>query len=123
MAKENRAVPYAKGKALADEYGVQFFETSAKENINVEEVRVCRAVLRTCVAHMLARASWACPTRAHALTCGGTRPLAQVFTAIAKDVMKRLQEEQAQQEQQVQQPMPMQLTNNLDKQKRKKTCC
>jgi Ras-related protein Rab-8A len=83
MAKVNRAVPYAKGKALADEYGVLFFETSAKENINVEEV----------------------------------------FTAIAKNVMRRLQEEQAQQEQQVQQPMPMQLTNNLDKQKKKKSCC
>lgn len=39
MADEKRAVPFARGKALADEYGVQFFETSAKENINVEEVR------------------------------------------------------------------------------------
>lgn len=39
MADEKRAVPYSKGKALADEYGVHFFETSAKENINVEEVR------------------------------------------------------------------------------------
>jgi Ras-related protein Rab-8A len=38
MADEKRAVPYSKGKALADEYGVHFFETSAKENINVEEV-------------------------------------------------------------------------------------
>eukprot|EP00200_Dunaliella_tertiolecta_P005975 CAMPEP_0202355150 /NCGR_PEP_ID=MMETSP1126-20121109/10166_1 /ASSEMBLY_ACC=CAM_ASM_000457 /TAXON_ID=3047 /ORGANISM="Dunaliella tertiolecta, Strain CCMP1320" /LENGTH=225 /DNA_ID=CAMNT_0048947721 /DNA_START=239 /DNA_END=917 /DNA_ORIENTATION=- len=81
MANEKRAVPYSKGKALADEYGVQFFETSAKENINVEEV----------------------------------------FTAIAKDVMKRLEQEQAQQEQQVQPPMPMQLTNTLDKEKKKKS--
>lgn len=47
----------------------------------------------------------------------------QVFTAIAKDVMNRLQQEQAQQEQQVQQPMPMQLTNTLDKDKRKKSGC
>ena len=31
-------VPYAVGKALADEYRIQFFETSAKENVNVEEV-------------------------------------------------------------------------------------
>jgi Ras-related protein Rab-8A len=38
MAEERRAVPYSKGKALADEYKIQFFETSAKENINVEEV-------------------------------------------------------------------------------------
>ncbi|KAF5840580.1 Rab8/RabE-family small GTPase [Dunaliella salina] len=83
MANEKRAVPYSKGKALADEYGVQFFETSAKENINVEEV----------------------------------------FTAIAKDVMKRLQQEQAQQEQQVQPPMPMQLSNPIDKEKKKKSGC
>jgi Ras-related protein Rab-8A len=38
MADEKRAVPYAKGKALADEYKIRFFETSAKDNINVEEV-------------------------------------------------------------------------------------
>lgn len=40
MADEKRAVPYAKGKALADEYKIRFFETSAKDNINVEEVGV-----------------------------------------------------------------------------------
>ncbi|CAN1217007.1 Ras-related protein RABE1c [Linum perenne] len=28
----------AKGQALADEYGIKFFETSAKTNLNVEEV-------------------------------------------------------------------------------------
>jgi hypothetical protein len=38
MAEERRAVPYSKGKALADEYKIQFFETSAKENVHVEEV-------------------------------------------------------------------------------------
>lgn len=38
MADEKRAVPYAKGQALADEYGIKFFETSAKDNLNVEEV-------------------------------------------------------------------------------------
>jgi hypothetical protein len=38
MADERRAVPYARAKALADEYGIAFFETSAKDNINVEEV-------------------------------------------------------------------------------------
>ncbi|KAF2619753.1 hypothetical protein F2Q68_00041470 [Brassica cretica] len=32
------AVPKAKGQALADEYGIKFFETSAKTNLNVEEV-------------------------------------------------------------------------------------
>lgn len=38
MAEEKRAVPYSKGQALADEYKIQFFETSAKDNLNVEEV-------------------------------------------------------------------------------------
>jgi len=33
-----RAIPYAVGKALADEYKIHFFETSAKDNHNVEEV-------------------------------------------------------------------------------------
>ncbi|WZY93213.1 hypothetical protein YC2023_065542 [Brassica napus] len=32
------AVPTSKGQALADEYGSKFFETSAKTNLNVEEV-------------------------------------------------------------------------------------
>nr|GMD21878.1 ras-related protein RABE1c-like [Ipomoea batatas] len=32
------AVPTAKGQALADEYGIKFFETSAKTNLNVEQV-------------------------------------------------------------------------------------
>nr|GMD26424.1 ras-related protein RABE1c [Ipomoea batatas] len=31
-------VPTAKGQALADEYGIKFFETSAKTNLNVEQV-------------------------------------------------------------------------------------
>ncbi|GAY45255.1 hypothetical protein CUMW_088110, partial [Citrus unshiu] len=34
----NLAVPTSKGQALADEYGIKFFETSAKTNLNVEEV-------------------------------------------------------------------------------------
>ena len=38
VAEGKRAVPYAMGKALADEYQMQFFETCAKENKNVEEV-------------------------------------------------------------------------------------
>jgi hypothetical protein len=40
MAPEKRAVSYARGKALADEYRIQFFETSAKSNTNVDEVRL-----------------------------------------------------------------------------------
>mmetsp|Transcript_19805 Transcript_19805/g.58827 ORF Transcript_19805/g.58827 Transcript_19805/m.58827 type:complete len:214 (-) Transcript_19805:1210-1851(-) len=38
MAEERRAVPASVAQALADEYNIQFFETSAKEDINVEEV-------------------------------------------------------------------------------------
>eukprot|EP00301_Raphidiophrys_heterophryoidea_P016413 c25984_g1_i1.p1 GENE.c25984_g1_i1~~c25984_g1_i1.p1 ORF type:complete len:207 (+),score=38.96 c25984_g1_i1:78-698(+) len=34
---DKRKVDFAKGKALADEYGIPFFETSAKSNLNVEE--------------------------------------------------------------------------------------
>lgn len=84
MAEEKRAVPYSKGQALADEYKIQFFETSAKDNSNVEEV----------------------------------------FTAIAKDVMQRLQQEQADQQQAATGPV-VKLTSNLDKTaaKKKKGCC
>lgn len=61
MADEQRAVPYARGAALAAEYGIPFFETSAKDTTNVEEVRVfflvsegvcssgCRKVWCVCV--------------------------------------------------------------------------
>ncbi|KAK9079268.1 hypothetical protein SSX86_000938 [Deinandra increscens subsp. villosa] len=38
MDESKRAVPTSKGQALADEYGIKFFETSAKSNMNVEEV-------------------------------------------------------------------------------------
>jgi len=53
---EKRKVETAKGQQLADEFGVKFFETSAKNNIMVE----------------------------------------QAFLMIAKDVMKRLMEQQPQ---------------------------
>ena len=33
----DKAVDTTRGQALADEYGMKFFETSAKNNINVEE--------------------------------------------------------------------------------------
>ena len=42
MDESKRAVPYSKGQALADELGIPFFETSAKNNINVTEVRLPR---------------------------------------------------------------------------------
>ncbi|XP_078445145.1 ras-related protein RAB1BV isoform X1 [Wolffia australiana] len=38
MDESKRAVPTSRGQALADEYGIKFFETSAKTNLNVEEV-------------------------------------------------------------------------------------
>ncbi|KAG8651307.1 ras-related protein RABE1a isoform X1 [Manihot esculenta] len=38
MDESKRAVPTSNGKALADEYGIKFFETSAKTNLNVDEV-------------------------------------------------------------------------------------
>jgi len=33
----DRVIPYEDGKKLADQYGIHFFETSAKENLNVQE--------------------------------------------------------------------------------------
>jgi len=38
MDESKRAVPTSEGQALADEYGIKFFETSAKTNLNVEQV-------------------------------------------------------------------------------------
>ncbi|XP_038684292.1 ras-related protein RABE1c-like isoform X2 [Tripterygium wilfordii] len=38
MDESRRAVPTSSGQALADEYGIKFFETSAKTNFNVEQV-------------------------------------------------------------------------------------
>ncbi|CAF2136938.1 unnamed protein product [Brassica napus] len=38
MDESKRAVPTSRGQALADGYGIKFFETSARTNLNVEEV-------------------------------------------------------------------------------------
>lgn len=38
MDESKRAVSYSRGQALADEFKLQFFETSAKNNINVDQV-------------------------------------------------------------------------------------
>ena len=40
MDESKRKVPYSKGQALADEFGIRFFETSAKTNSNVDDVRL-----------------------------------------------------------------------------------
>eukprot|EP00195_Chlamydomonas_chlamydogama_P011414 CAMPEP_0202901966 /NCGR_PEP_ID=MMETSP1392-20130828/15605_1 /ASSEMBLY_ACC=CAM_ASM_000868 /TAXON_ID=225041 /ORGANISM="Chlamydomonas chlamydogama, Strain SAG 11-48b" /LENGTH=163 /DNA_ID=CAMNT_0049588635 /DNA_START=389 /DNA_END=880 /DNA_ORIENTATION=- len=84
MAEEKRAVPYSKAKAFADEYKLHFFETSAKENHNVDEV----------------------------------------FYAISKDVMHRLQQEK-QEEAEDAAPMAMKLTTTMDSTgpRKKKSCC
>ena len=37
MDESKRAVPYSRGQALADEFKMAFFETSAKANTNVDE--------------------------------------------------------------------------------------
>ena len=36
--EEDRVVSYERGKNLADQLGLEFFETSAKENTNVKQV-------------------------------------------------------------------------------------
>ena len=38
-----RFISYEEGKKLADSYGLQFFETSAKENLNVQDAFKCIA--------------------------------------------------------------------------------
>jgi Ras-related protein Rab-3C len=38
--EDERIISYERGKQLADQLGVEFFETSAKENINVKAVFV-----------------------------------------------------------------------------------
>ena len=37
FSHHSQKVQHAQGKALADEYGINFFETSAKMNSNVDE--------------------------------------------------------------------------------------
>mmetsp|Transcript_15219 Transcript_15219/g.26378 ORF Transcript_15219/g.26378 Transcript_15219/m.26378 type:complete len:212 (+) Transcript_15219:221-856(+) len=86
MADEKRAVQYSKGKALADEYGIRFFETSAKTKLNVEEV----------------------------------------FTAIARDVMDRLEAQDQQQQAAMQQhhsTTPILLTSQDRVTPKKNGCC
>ena len=53
MHESKRRVPYSQGQALADEFGIQFFETSAKSNIKVDEVkhRVMPCCFPSCCVH------------------------------------------------------------------------
>ena len=41
---DRRVISKEEGQSLADEYGMKFFETSAKANINVEEVHTIISV-------------------------------------------------------------------------------
>lgn len=50
MDESKRAVPYSRGQALADEFRLQFFETSAKNNTNVEEVFQASVFCTGCLA-------------------------------------------------------------------------
>lgn len=45
--EDKRVVPTSRGQALADEFGIPFFETSAKANVNVENsfFSIARAIL------------------------------------------------------------------------------
>lgn len=59
MDEHKRAVPFSRGQALANEFGIKFFETSAKSNLNVEEVHsqqqprmMCSWRKRTCQHHI-----------------------------------------------------------------------
>ena len=47
--EENRQVITEEGKRLAEEYGIPFLETSAKDNINVEDafMKITRIVIPT----------------------------------------------------------------------------
>jgi Ras-related protein Rab-8A len=50
MDESKRKVPFSRGQALADEFGIRFFETSAKTNSNVEEV--FQAIAKEVVARL-----------------------------------------------------------------------
>ena len=54
MDESKRVVPYSKGQALADEFGIQFYETSAKSNLKVDEVsQVAANIVRVGSCHLL----------------------------------------------------------------------
>jgi hypothetical protein len=52
MDESKRAVPYSRGQALADEFRMRFFETSAKANTNVDDVFQARTLAASCCGAM-----------------------------------------------------------------------
>lgn len=132
MDEAKRKVPYSKGQALADEFGIRFFETSAKTNSNVEEVntsingssegrpKLSRAIdcsvsvlgmgihKKANLHHILEDYSEKMTTFEE-LMCSSLSqqswPL-QVFQTIAKEVVARLRDSQEQQAAGLQGPPP-----------------
>lgn len=39
--EDERVISYERGKQLAEQLGIEFFETSAKENVNVKVNTIC----------------------------------------------------------------------------------
>ena len=50
--EDERVISFERGKQLAEQLGVQFFETSAKENVNVK-VRVFQLIYFSNICYML----------------------------------------------------------------------
>ena len=46
--EDERVISYERGKQLAEQLGIEFFETSAKENINVKVICKDNYVKETC---------------------------------------------------------------------------
>lgn len=55
LARWPQKVQFDQGKKLADEFGIKFFETSAKEKINVDEafLAISKDIVRRSVACIL----------------------------------------------------------------------
>jgi Ras-related protein Rab-8A len=62
---EDRCVPHEEGLALADEYDIKFFETSAKQDLNVEEAFV--AIAKDVKNRLMVDGSGSGPTGGHKL--------------------------------------------------------
>lgn len=43
--EDERVISFERGKQLAEQLGVEFFETSAKENINVKVSNFCLIII------------------------------------------------------------------------------